>query len=392
MNRYFFVLGRAQALCQAELAAVLAPYRPKTEVLSPEIVSVETSQPLDVNSLQNTLGGVVKIGEFVSATSNLSAKDFCNFIKKIQVATKRIFFGLSFYSLPPVDPIKLTQEIKDELKGVNIVSRYFLPTQGHILSSVVVFKSGLIEFMIFHKKETGWLIAKTVSVQDVDSWSKRDYQRPYVSPKTGMLPLKVARMMVNLALSSVLKEMSPMPISSTGGQGPTLILLDPFCGMGTILGEALLLGCKVIGGDQSDDAVHKAESNLEWLISIYRYIEKIDWKLINGDATHISEKLDAESIDTIVTEPFMGALFSREAESGFAREKGDSVLYQRGKKVTLKNIHNTLRGLEKLYLGAFKNWRSILRPHGVVVMAFPEIVFAGHMYRVKNMESKLIEK
>src|SRR3989344_5585326 len=74
-------------------------------------------------------------------------------------------------------------------------------------------------------------------------------------------------------------------------------LLDPFCGMGTILAEALLLGWQVIGSDQSEEVVVKAQANLRWL-GLKTH------KLFTSDATHISEKV--ESVDAIVTEPFMG--------------------------------------------------------------------------------------
>ena len=62
------------------------------------------------------------------------------------------------------------------------------------------------------------------------------------------MPPRLARMMVNL---------------SSCGKGK--VLLDPFCGVGTILQEALLEGASVIGTDANAWCVKASEENLDWL-------------------------------------------------------------------------------------------------------------------------------
>lgn len=62
-------------------------------------------------------------------------------------------------------------------------------------------------------------------------------------------PPKVAQMMINLA-----------------GPDRHKILLDPFCGSGTILQEAALLNFqKIYGSDQNSQAVKDSQVNLDWL-------------------------------------------------------------------------------------------------------------------------------
>ena len=91
------------------------------------------------------------------------------------------------------------------------------------------------------------LVAKVVHVQDVNWWSKKDYGRKKVDRKSGMLPPKVARIMVNL--------------SQTPKDG---VIYDPFCGSGTILVEALDSGFAAIGSDISEKAVNDSVTNTNW--------------------------------------------------------------------------------------------------------------------------------
>jgi tRNA G10 N-methylase Trm11 len=178
-----------------------------------------------------------------------------------------------------------------------------------------------------------------------------------------MLPLKVARMMVNLAKTT---EKSKLGLP---------ILLDPFCGMGTILQEALLLGFKVIGSDISENVTKKTVANLNWLVTNFHEIKQEDLKIIDSDAAHISEKLPALSVDAIVTEPYLGAPFEIRNDTLFAKDK----------KVSREQLENMIKGLEKMYLGALKDWQKILKPTAKIVMIMPEIIFQNHVYTVKKI-------
>jgi tRNA G10 N-methylase Trm11 len=45
---------------------------------------------------------------------------------------------------------------------------------------------------------------------------------------------------------------------------PGKIFLDPFCGVGTILQEALLIQATVVGIDANSWCIAAAQTNLEW--------------------------------------------------------------------------------------------------------------------------------
>ncbi|MBU2416462.1 methyltransferase domain-containing protein, partial [Patescibacteria group bacterium] len=230
--------------------------------------------------------------------------------------------------------------------------RYVAPHEGSVLSSVVVAKQHVQE-LIAVRSENGYIIGKTLAVQEFEEWSKRDYSRPYADPKSGMLPPKVARMLVHAAV---------------GFHGEGMTILDPFCGMGTILGEASLERCRVIGGDQDTHVISKARKNLEWLATVYQNIDISHSVFYAGDATGVSKHIREASVDAIITEPFMGT----------TKLGGGSI-------TDAVKIRNIMKGLEKLYIGCLREWHKVLKPSGKVMIAFPEYHLNGKIFAVKKV-------
>lgn len=262
MKNYLFVFGNAPELANEELAAIWPNYQ--------------------------ISGGLVKVAEIFDSP----------IVEKLSENKKpgeRIVFGISG------DSVDL-KTIKNELESHGFKARFILPKDGVELSSVVVTKQKISEIYVI-----GDIKAKTIWVQDFEDWGKRDYGRPVVDAHIGMLPPKVARMMVNIASAKT--------------------ILDPFCGVGTILAEALTIGKQVFGSDINPVQIAKTKKNLEWL----------------GKACSLqvsdARKVIVPPIDAIVTEPFLGP--------------ADPKL------------------LEQLYYDCFKHWLRILKPGGKVVIATP---------------------
>ncbi len=178
------------------------------------------------------------------------------------------------------------------------------------------------------------IIAKTTWIYDAEDWVSRDRNKPYRDIKRGMLPPKVARIMVNLA--------------TRGSEGITVA--DPFCGTGTILSEAIMVSCNAFGSDTNPDAIPGTKSNLEWLLSTPDLPRK-NYELAIADATHFDEVVSR--VDCIATEPYMGPLLDERNPS------------------SLEKIKNIAKGLDKLYRGAFKSFAKCLPSGGRVVMSIP---------------------
>jgi tRNA (guanine10-N2)-dimethyltransferase len=105
---------------------------------------------------------------------------------------------------------------------------------------------------------------------------RRARKRPFFHPSA--MPPKLARCMVNLARSK---------------KGD--VLLDPFCGTGSFLIEAGLLGCRVVGSDAKRYMVRGSRRNLRFFNVAYE-------GLAVADAKH----LPLTKVDCIVTDPPYG--------------------------------------------------------------------------------------
>ena len=356
MSSYLFVLGRSRELCAAELTAFFPragfPLADIAEVAEAGLpgLAYDSSGKFDPIRLISALGGTVKIARTVGRVGKLSAAE----LKEILVSEashRKLTFGISLYGDSDKPAIReLLAEIKQLLgqEGVNV--RFIEPREGTALTSVVVAHANLIELIVVPDKGQ-FIVGITVAVQPFDKWAARDIGRPYADAKAGMLPPKVARMAVNLAL---------------GPQAGGKKLLDPFCGMGTILAESLLTGASAVGSDISAATVVRAQANLDWLSGQYPGLP--EYKLVVSDAVHVSGVVAAELYDVVVTEPFMGT--PRLGE---------------GHPFTDKQVSNIVKGLEKLYTGCFKDWHKILKTGGKVVIALPEFALGRRIASVKNV-------
>ncbi len=342
MSGSLFIFGNTPDLSRAELSV----FFPGSQLISRDVAIIESD--VDPAVWIERLGGTVKIAKIITCLFVLDPKNIAACLENN--STQRISFGISSYSSDFRVNVSFLQQVKDELLIKRITSRFVAPKEGNVLSSVVVAKQELIELIVVGK-EGEWTIGKTVAVQDFEEWNRRDYGRPAVDPKAGMLPPKVARMAVNLA-------------------GDPKVLLDPFCGMGTILGEALLMGWRVIGSDISSEVIVKTRKNLEWITQGDPLRSKESpCKLFVSDATHVSPNIVAESIDAIVTEPFMGPALGGNDKFPMSNDK----------------IKNHVKGLEKLYIGCLRDWKKVLKPGGKVVIALPQYAVGGREYFVKSV-------
>src|SRR3989338_4079277 len=70
MFKYFFVLGRNHVLSTAEALSVFAKLQLKFNIisLSEEILVIESAVKIDCDKLNNTFGGIIKIGQILDET------------------------------------------------------------------------------------------------------------------------------------------------------------------------------------------------------------------------------------------------------------------------------------------------------------------------------------
>ncbi|MBI5449480.1 hypothetical protein HY948_04145 [Candidatus Gottesmanbacteria bacterium] len=355
MNDYLFFFGRTPNLSWVELLVFFPGATKLFETVA--VVSEKEFQSKDRSPDEwiRILGGVTKISRVVTRLPYVATPaDLASVVSDARVpGAGTLTFGVSTSEADAPIPRHFLEKMKQILASDDHRVRFIESRHGNALTSVVIAKNDIIDIVLL-KVSDGYSISRTLAVQDFESWSQRDYGRPHADPKAGMLPPKVARMAVNIA-------------GTPGG-----VLLDPFCGMGTVLAEALLLGWCVKGSDQSEEVVEKAKLNLEWLEKLYLHGKVAifpDMKLFVSDATHVSEYLKPESINAIVTEPYMGPTIGENDKFRMTNDK-------------LKNV---IKGLEKLYLGCLKDWHPILKTGGRVVIALPEYKIEDKMFFVKKV-------
>ncbi|MBN1779176.1 MAG: hypothetical protein JW816_03085 [Candidatus Buchananbacteria bacterium] len=335
MFEYIFILGRNSELSAAEIKAVFDDSQ--VEVFDSTFLVLSLAKEIDCQAVLSKLGGTIKIGQIIGDC--FDKEMIISELKKVK-QTGKINFGLSFYNFAP--SLKIGLEIKKELKQAGLSSRLVV-SKEKTLSSVVVAKNKCHEFIVAEADGKIYL-AKTCAVQDFEDYSRRDFGRPSRDLVSGSLPPKLAQIMINLAQIN-----------------PDKKLLDPFCGSGTILQEALLMGYQdIIGSDISSKAIEDSRHNLEWLGKNLtsrqaclrrqaRGDNSQDYKLLNVPVQNISEKV--KDADAIVTEPFLGPPL-----------KGSEGLNE---------IKKIIQDLEKLYLEAFEQFKKVLNQGGKVVIVFP---------------------
>jgi tRNA G10 N-methylase Trm11 len=334
-KRMWFLLGRFADISAAEIAAFLN--------LSADDYSICRSFLLAKNlthtpqELIKILGGTIKISEeLFSAANTEQIIDRC--IEALSGGNGKVVFGISAYlDATPSDTLQFVKTtgmtIKKNLQKNGVPARFVFNSEP-TLSSVTVEKNSLVkkgwEFNIV-QNDGVFIVTRTTAVQPFVEWGRRDYGRPERDDVSGMLPPKLARIMINLARQPL-----------------TAAICDPFCGSGTIINEAVDLGyTSITGSDVSDKAVADAKKNLAWLSP--KKLNTVN--IFQSDINDITGLIDETSVNAIVTEPYLGKpLRGRETRSELEKQATEIL---------------------QIYQSAFSNFAKILSSKGTLVIVVP---------------------
>ncbi|MEA2056257.1 MAG: hypothetical protein U9O78_00865 [Patescibacteria group bacterium] len=354
MNKYLFLLGNTPKLSILELETLL---QKKTKLWRKNVAAVELEDDEQAKQLMELLGGTFKVCRIINNLPS-NPKDLTSLNKayekiadKVSSLSEKPTFALS--GLGQMSDYFSAQELKKVLRKKKISCRYRKAGQWGASASILTHEKDTLDLIVIEDEDQIYL-TKTVAIQEVDEWVNRDRNKPYSSGKKGMLPPKLARIMVNLALGNMKKKVEQP------------VLYDPFSGTGTILIEALLRGCQVVGSDIDHDAVAGSLENLYWLE--HQYQRQFKYQIFQADVAQADERKWETKVDSIVTEPFLGR--------------------PNPKKTNLKNI---FKGLKRMYLGSFKTWASMLKPGALVVIIFPFVQTSNFEYNLLDLIDKLTE-
>ncbi len=311
--RYLFVLGRNIELSVEEIKAFLEKEGIRFKIISIIKNGILIDAERILRGVVDKLGGTISVGEVITTGStekilaDLDSKPIYNVRKNklnyvIHDFNGKDFERISFY-------LK-NRFRREELKATekNLTGRIKLQT-GKEIPKV---SSSLIDEQYFVFADN---FGKIMEETDYEKIEKRDMGKPARRSELSISP-RLAKILINL---------------SKVRQGE--ILLDPFCGVGTILQEALLQDVRVIGIDKDRKAADAAGLNLKWFD-----FPKEKYQLINGDSSKINLP---NIVNAIATEPDLGEL--------------------QKKMPTEQKAMEIIKGFENLIVSVIKNLKKNVR-------------------------------
>ncbi|MCT4592395.1 MAG: hypothetical protein N4A36_03390 [Candidatus Gracilibacteria bacterium] len=315
--KYIFQFGINPHLSKTEISYVL-PHFQEISSFSQSFFLYE-GEISNAQKLIEQLGGTIRIAEMIE---EISIKELSQAIAEFLIKNHKegkLNFGItSFCGFR--DNRKVLNEVKKLLKGsisIRFANRNFQNLDAGTLHKEKLLSKGF-EIMILKKGEK-FTIFHTIAAQNIDKFSERDYKKPFRDMEVGMLPPKLALMMLNFT-----RENGILPKS----------IYDPFCGTGTVLIEGENLGLRALGSDISEKVLEMSRKNLEY------FFGKKERKIFKQDARDAFKK-ELES-EAICCEAYLGPIFKRslnEKDLEKALSDTEDVIYG-----FLRNMHTKIKG------------------------------------------------
>lgn len=303
-------VGRAESPC--ERVAVLKVKPPGPDLVT-RLAGIHKCAPLtevigDIEAEAPKLVG--SIADHLEEKSNLS---------------------ISGYDIGEDDYDILARSILDGVRDAGFRKVRLLRPRGNELLAEQVLSRSAVDVVAF-PYHGGFGLGPAAWVPDSTPMRERGTQKPTPHSDISMSP-RLARVLLNLA---GLRE----------GQ----VVLDPFCGSGTILAEALIRSLRCLGLDSKTNRVKDARENLGWLSGAPH---EAGYDIRVGDARDLPKMLRRTKVDAIVTEPFLLPRIEARPRTSTASE--------------------LVGAAGDIYGDALASMAEVLQPEGRIVIVVPVI-------------------
>lgn len=233
-----------------------------------------------IRKLATSIGHIGSDGDFSRLSSNI-----IGFLEYSDNPT----LSLSLYggTGDPEEYNALVSSLLSVMREGGIKKVNFLrPHQGTELYASDVLTRGSNDFVVFPSKG-GYEVGFTSYIPDAEQAKTLATERPAVRSEITLSP-RLAEVLVNIAALA-----------------PGQTLLDPFCGSGMILSEAVLKGLDCIGVDENRARVDEAQRNADWLKKRFPSSKLGSLTLMRGDSSKLEQLLGDRRVDAVVTEPIL---------------------------------------------------------------------------------------
>jgi tRNA G10 N-methylase Trm11 len=340
------IMGRQPALGIAELESLFGT--PAVTVLHGNGVL------LDVPASEvpfARLGGVVKLGGVLTTLETTDWFEIEDYLVDAcakhseNVPEGKLTIGVSVYGLK-VTPNMLERTVLSIKKAVKATGRpvRIIPNKSQEISTPQIIHNKLTHEngweLVLYKSGSKTILMRTNYVQDIESYTARDQARPARDARVGMLPPKLAQIIVNLAIADKKEG----------------VVLDPFCGTGVILQEAALIGYTPYGTDLEPRMIEYTTTNMKWLASIVERLSDLKPKLSVGDAMHYTWD---KPLTAVACEGYLGLPFGTEPAD--------------------KQLQEAIRQCDTIARGFLKNLGKQSSPGFRVCIAFPAWHIKNHV-------------
>jgi len=312
--KYLFIAGRNVDLSVEEIRSFLRKERINFRIVSKFNNGILIETQRIVRNVIDRLGGTISIGEVLAEGDAKKIIEILDTKQLYNVKKNKLNYAVYDFNGKEFERISFYLKNRFRLEGLKatekkLTGRVNLQYGGEVLKA----SSNLIDEQYFLFENS---FGKIIEESDYEKIEKRDMGKPVRRNELSISP-RLAKILINL---------------SQVKSGETL--LDPFCGIGTILQEALLQNIDVIGIDKDKKAIDCSELNLKWF-----NFPKGNYKLINADS---STFVPDYNVEAIVTEPDLGELQRKIPSETKAKEiaKNFETLIVK----VLKNLKKNVRG------------------------------------------------
>ena len=367
------LLGRQPAIGLAELESLYGAER--VHPLGTSAVLVDGEIDFD------RLGGSVKAAKHlttIDTTDPLRVFDYCRQTLPQHLAyipEGKIKLGVSLYGMTLAVHDINTQvlKLKSVIKRAGRSARA-IPNSEPALSSAQSYHGRVTSpvglELVFVSDGSRTYLGHVTHVQDIDRYTLRDRGRPKRDAFVGMLPPKLAQVIVNLAIGrGKMEDGIAQNANSHIPHASSHVILDPFCGTGVILQEAALMGYGVYGTDISEKMVRYTRDNINWLFDTLHIHTSVRYEI--ADATN--HQWDFSSLFPLPTSLYIAT------ESYLGQPIG-------GQKPTPEKLREIIHDSNSIMRGFLKNIAPQLPSGTRLCVAAPAWYIDGAMHHLPVLD------